>query len=152
MVGLPTETYEDMIKTIRINQRVKADFAGVSIFQPYPGTKIMEYCLKHGYLNEGNENFEGQFSYSILNFPKEFKEKIHITHRMFSIIVNYPKAEFLLPLLFKIRNFPFVMKILDYICWFYYGSSVHQKIYAAKIPIGVGIRGVWMLLLSKDRT
>lgn len=152
IVGLPTETYEDMIKTIRINQRVKTDFADVSIFQPYPGTRITEYCLKHGYLNEGNENFVSQFSYSVLNLPKEFKEKIYITHRIFSIIVNYPKAEFLLPLLFKIRNFPFVMKILNYMSWLYYGKNVHQKIYASKIPINIGIRGVFMLLLSKNRT
>jgi len=42
MVGLPTETEEDVQMTKDFLMRVKPDWAGISIFTPIPGTKDYE--------------------------------------------------------------------------------------------------------------
>jgi radical SAM superfamily enzyme YgiQ (UPF0313 family) len=46
MVGLPSETPEDLQATIELNDRVKTEFIRVSIFTPYPGTPVYD-TLKH---------------------------------------------------------------------------------------------------------
>ena len=47
--------------------------AWASIFAPYRGTKIGEYCAKHGFYNGGNNDVpETFFQRSVLNFPKHY--------------------------------------------------------------------------------
>lgn len=48
MVGLPTETKEDMQKTIEIGPRLKADYIGVHQTTPYPGSRIYEHAIEAG--------------------------------------------------------------------------------------------------------
>jgi radical SAM superfamily enzyme YgiQ (UPF0313 family) len=50
MIGLPTETVADFKETVRVNRACFPDWVGYSIFYPYPGTKIFEYCKKNGLL------------------------------------------------------------------------------------------------------
>jgi anaerobic magnesium-protoporphyrin IX monomethyl ester cyclase len=40
MVGIPGERDEDLLATIRLNERAKTEFLRVSVFTPYPGTPI----------------------------------------------------------------------------------------------------------------
>ncbi len=44
MYGLPAETAADVISTVKFVRRIKPDFFSPSIFTPYPGTEIFEYC------------------------------------------------------------------------------------------------------------
>lgn len=48
MVGFPTETREDLKKTIEIGPRLKADYIGVHQTTPYPGSKIYRLAIKEG--------------------------------------------------------------------------------------------------------
>ena len=48
MVGLPTETEQDIRATIEFMQEIKPDYATLSIFTPYPGTAIFEQLQKLG--------------------------------------------------------------------------------------------------------
>ena len=42
IVGFPTETYEEMMKTINLAKEIKPDFCALSIATPLPGTKLEE--------------------------------------------------------------------------------------------------------------
>ena len=42
MVGIPTETPEDLIATIKLNELAQTEYVRSSIFTPYPGTPIFE--------------------------------------------------------------------------------------------------------------
>lgn len=48
MAGLPTETKEDMKKTIKIGPRIKADYIGVHQTTPYPNSRIYQLAIKEG--------------------------------------------------------------------------------------------------------
>jgi radical SAM superfamily enzyme YgiQ (UPF0313 family) len=47
MVGFPGETKEDMLKTVLIGSKVKADVVGIHITMPLPGTEIFHYAVKN---------------------------------------------------------------------------------------------------------
>jgi len=149
MVGLPTETEEDMIGTVNLNRNAGADFSDASIFQPYPGTHITQKCKDIGLLDEGKESFESQFTTSVLNFPPEFKAKVETIHRLFSIMVDHPWVQTLYPALSKHSA---LKPLLNLIYRFYYGVNLHRRIYAGKIPISLRLRGVLPLLFSRNRT
>jgi len=52
MIGLPTETNDDMIQTARLNAKLRAYIVWVSTFMPYPGTTLDEYCRKNNLVDE----------------------------------------------------------------------------------------------------
>jgi len=86
MLGLPygatkekTEIgIEADLKTLELNVRLKQEtslptIAWASIFAPYRGTPIGNYCRKHGfYERENNDVPETFFERSVLRFPKEW--------------------------------------------------------------------------------
>ena len=151
MVGLPGETEKEIFETIEINQRARIDFAHASIFQPYPGTNITEYCKRNGFLDGSAKNVEGQFTVSILNFDSDFKAKIYILQKLFTVLVDYPKLRLLTGLLYKIEGRWFAF-ILNFVYRFYYGFYVHKRIYTSQISFKLCIRGAFHLFFSKNRT
>lgn len=50
MIGLPTETYSDFKETVGVNRACLPDWVGYSIFYPYPGTKIYNFCKQNNFL------------------------------------------------------------------------------------------------------
>ena len=48
MAGLPTETREDMKKTVEISPKLRADYIGVHQTTPYPGSRIWTQAIKEG--------------------------------------------------------------------------------------------------------
>jgi len=50
MLGLPTETREESLKTIRFTKEIDPDWIQVTITVPYPGTKLYEIAQKDGTL------------------------------------------------------------------------------------------------------
>ena len=52
ILGLPDETLEKGLKTIRINADIKVDYPWCSILQPYPRTELAEIARSKGLLSE----------------------------------------------------------------------------------------------------
>ena len=50
MIGLPDETPADYAETVRLNHQANPDNTINSVFFPYPGTRLHQYCLTQGYL------------------------------------------------------------------------------------------------------
>lgn len=50
MLGIPTETYWEMIKTLAMIRKIKPEYHSPSLFTPYPQTGLYDYCEKHGLL------------------------------------------------------------------------------------------------------
>ena len=150
MIGLPGESDSEIFQTIELNQQCRVDFADASIFQPYPGTRIAEYCKTYGYLSNWDEVFKGQYLTTVLNFKSDFKEKIYILHKLFPIIVDYPKLKLLLKFTFKLKKF-LSKKAINLVYKLYYGLILHRRIYASKIPLIIRLRGAFLLLISKHR-
>lgn len=52
MIGLPLEnSLADALKTLDFNRHNRVDDSWVSIFQPYPNTRLAEYCRDQGFID-----------------------------------------------------------------------------------------------------
>jgi radical SAM superfamily enzyme YgiQ (UPF0313 family) len=51
MIGLPTETCDDIKMTIDLMRELKPNYATFSVFTPYPGTELWEILLKNGFVS-----------------------------------------------------------------------------------------------------
>jgi radical SAM superfamily enzyme YgiQ (UPF0313 family) len=53
MIGLPLkESFKDALKTLSFNRAHKVDDSWVSIFQPYPNTRLSKYCEENGFMQD----------------------------------------------------------------------------------------------------
>lgn len=50
IVGVPDETPASILDTIKLNAAIGVDVTHVSIYQPYPGTRLAEICREKGLL------------------------------------------------------------------------------------------------------
>jgi radical SAM superfamily enzyme YgiQ (UPF0313 family) len=67
MIGIPTETKEDMYKTLKFIKEVKPDFASLSVYEPFPGTSLFELGLKMD-LVQRERKIEEFYSISPINY------------------------------------------------------------------------------------
>ncbi len=54
ILGAPGSSFEADLKTLLLNMRIKPDYAGVSLLQPYPGTEIHECARKMNMLDSSS--------------------------------------------------------------------------------------------------
>lgn len=148
IIGLPGESEEQMLKTLALNRTVGADYADATIFQPYPGTQITEYCLKNGYLDRDNMTYDNLFSTTVLNFPPAMKLRIQTLRSMFTMIVDHPWLLRWYPALSRLT---FLHPLLNLVYRVYYGHYNHQRVLAGKIPLRVRLSGAFTVLFSKNR-
>jgi len=122
MLALPGETFEDALKTIRINQKIKAPDVWCSIFQPYAGLPITEYAIKHGYLERVDDDTIGvnTFADNVLNQPDI--ERIFNLHKFFYPLSRWPWLE---PIILPLTKLP-ANPIFHYIFVFFYVISYWQ--------------------------
>ena len=52
MIGLPTETVEDLNQTVRFIKQNKPDYAGIVIYHPCPETPLYDYCIESKLIKE----------------------------------------------------------------------------------------------------
>lgn len=148
MVGIPGETDEDILDTIRLNRRIGADFADVSVFQPYPGTQAHAYCREHGLLASENGGFDNIYSRSYLNLDPAFKHRIFVWHKWFMTIVARPGLE---KWVRRMPEWRWLDECLHFYYRFQYGYLLHKRIYASCVPLRVQLLGAREVLLSRNR-
>ena len=83
IIGLPTEKEEHIEKTIALNKRLKPTSLQVTIFQPFPGTKLRELVLQKGWLAEDKDLPVSHKFYSVLKYPYISKQRIERARLLF---------------------------------------------------------------------
>ena len=150
MVGLPEEQVEDMFGTIELNRASRVDYACASIFQPYPGTEIYDYCLSKGLLPpDGVPEFQGFYSTTILNLPLSQKNQINLIQKFFAIFVDFPNSVKLFPTLKKIPGLKWLWALIYRA---YYGVNVYRKIYGVQFSLSFRIRSAVYFFISRNKT
>lgn len=81
MVGIPGETKKSFRDTIRLNQVVQPDHIQITIYYPYLGTELGDYCRDQGYIT--NRDTTSYFSDSTLNLPGFSRAEIRNCFRTF---------------------------------------------------------------------
>jgi radical SAM superfamily enzyme YgiQ (UPF0313 family) len=47
MLGIPTETKEEVMDTVNMVREIDPDYYSPSFFTPHPGTDLYDYCVEH---------------------------------------------------------------------------------------------------------
>ncbi len=149
MLGVPGETEQDLLHTVELNQRAGVDYAEASILQPYPGTRINDYCKQEGYLGDEAECFGGQYSSSVLDFSKRFKQTVYVIHKLFPMMVDHPRIRSLLPVFYKA---PWLNRALDFVYRLYYGINMHRRLYGSQIPLALRVHQSLRFFFAPSRS
>jgi len=94
MLGLPGTTFGDELELLDLNSKIAPDFAWTSIFQPYLGTSLGDYCKTEGLYDGDNDDLSPDFfSATKLNFPKDRKRATTLLQNIFATCVKFPDGE-----------------------------------------------------------
>lgn len=89
MVGLPGGTIEDDLTTLEANVRCGPDYSWVSIYTPYPGTALGDYCVREGlYSGDYSDLGDNFFDTSYLNIPQGYREQLECLQRIWALSVE----------------------------------------------------------------
>jgi radical SAM superfamily enzyme YgiQ (UPF0313 family) len=101
MIGLPGETLDKAMNTLKLNARCKPSYAIASIFQPYPGTELTQYAIENGYYDGKEEiHYDSFYEKSILNLPKRYQ--FENLSWLFSLGVAFPRSISLIAFLIRL--------------------------------------------------
>ncbi len=114
IVGLPLETEEQIYKTINLNKLVEPDSIQASIFTPFKGTELYNFCKQNDLLlsNEiKNSYYEGEY----LKNPYISNKKLNKIYKRFSYYCYKDRSkskayvlllrDFMIPYYLKYRNY-----------------------------------------------
>ena len=92
IIGIPEGSLEKDLETLELNIQCKPDYSWVSIFQPYPGTRLGKLCQEKGYYTGDFKNLGNNFfDSSKLNFSEEYKNQLSNLQKLFDLFVEYPE-------------------------------------------------------------
>jgi radical SAM superfamily enzyme YgiQ (UPF0313 family) len=102
MFGLPGETLDNAFETVELNQKIKCMLPASTILQPYPRTAIMDYAIKHGYLEKEPDVSElgSMITGSMFNID-HIRELINLNSFLF-FAVRFPSIVPLIKILIKL--------------------------------------------------
>lgn len=93
MLGLPNTTFEDELNLLKMNCEIRPTIAWTSIFQPYRGTELGEYCVNNGLYNGNNEDVDKSFfTNTVLNYSEERKKEIVELQKIFANCAHIPNG------------------------------------------------------------
>jgi len=88
MLGIPSETKEEMLSTIRLCAQLRFDSVRPAIVYPYPGTQLHRYCLDKGFLEEG-QAVPGDYSTTtVLNVSRSERVRIEKAAACYFLLLN----------------------------------------------------------------
>ena len=91
MLGIPTETREEVMDTVRMIREIDPDYYSPAFFTPHPGTDLYDYCVEQGLSlitdydsfrrNPTEAKIKGQ-DYTFLKWASELSQKRLLKNRV----------------------------------------------------------------------
>ena len=89
MIGLPLISFEDDLELIKLNKQIKPNIAWSSIYTPYRGSKLAEWCVKVGIYDGVNDDcYDDFFTKCVLKYDNKRVSQIEHLQKVFSICVE----------------------------------------------------------------
>jgi len=93
MIGFPTETRENVFETINLIREIKPTLSVMSVFYPFKGVPLRQFCLDKGYIN-GDEKAKTFTDKSILKNQPMSPDEIQNLRRTYGLYTKLPKKYF----------------------------------------------------------
>lgn len=105
MLGLPGETMSSALRTLDLNIECNPDIAWASLYQPYPGTDLGDYCRTNDLVETTSQYDADFFTHSRLKL--KHRREIERLQKLFSLLCVYPKLR---PWVWQLCLLPFSYK------------------------------------------
>ena len=129
MIGIPTETWNNVKETIKLNQKVHGIYSWCSLYQPFPYTVLGEYCKKNNLFSGNIDIINEQFSEdTVLNMSEFNKRRLINLQRLFAIFAYFRIPIILISLLVTLPNNKLFYVIRDKFKLFQYVKLFKTKI------------------------
>ena len=86
MVGLPGETLDTALDTVRLNAEIEPELALSFMFYPYPGTRLRDLCVSQGRVPD--REFDHYMIDCGAESPTFSRSDILFVHRFFDRLIN----------------------------------------------------------------
>jgi anaerobic magnesium-protoporphyrin IX monomethyl ester cyclase len=106
MLGIPSESFEEAMRTLQLNAECAPDYAEATLLQPYPGTPLGALAARKGWF-DGDYDRLG-YSYLAVS-PFRFastreRDRMERLQKVMGFAVEFPEARRLLPWLLRLRS------------------------------------------------
>ncbi len=96
MLGIPETFFEDEINLLKMNVDINPNMAWTSIYAPYLGTVLGDYCKEMGLYSGDNDDLSDNFFHeSQLNFDTDRLKKTNLLHKIFATCAKFPNGHLL---------------------------------------------------------
>lgn len=144
MIALPGETLDQGFDTMKINIKTKTDYTSVTIFQPYPRTKLAEYAIEHNYYDGDYDKLPANaWRKSALINPQ--RKELQRLRPLIALGVEFPWLTWLIRILVKLplREFYILIwKIHKMYCY-------HSRVMPVKFTLKEIIKLSWKYLFQR---
>jgi len=89
MIGFPTETRKEAFQTISLIRELDIDISIMSIFYPFVGTPLRQFCIEKGYIT-GNEKTINFTDPPILKHQPMSPKEVYNIRRVYSLYTRLP--------------------------------------------------------------
>ena len=93
MIGFPTETREEVFQTISFVRDLDLDISIMSIYYPFVGTPLRNFCIEKGYIT-GKEKTADFTEPSILKNQPMTPVEVYNIRRVYSLYTRLPRKYF----------------------------------------------------------
>ena len=92
IIGLPVETYEQALETLKLNVEASPDYAAATYFTPYPRLELTDFAVEQGAYAGGADEFPTSYMHSSLLTFASAKDKRRIVNlrSFFNLGVHHP--------------------------------------------------------------
>lgn len=90
IIGFPTESREDIMKTIELNKIIDADSFVVNAFRPYSGTELRKICIEKGLIPK-EDRAEDNRAYGAFHNGVLTSDELENIRKVFALYVTFPK-------------------------------------------------------------
>ena len=143
IIGLPGETFDQMLETVALNIKTKPRLGLANIFVPFPDLELTKYAIENGYYNQNQKNKlpKSFFVGSILNISKSKKKKIYKLMCLFPVFTSIPRLFYNLRLRKALFLIPtFLLRLVYEILYTYKFSKMYVTKAPLKQKLGMAVR------------
>jgi len=150
MLGLPTETIDNMFETLNINIEAGVDLPTCAIFQPYPKTEILEYLKAMKLVEERADtstmyaDIFNRWDIDVSVLKSNHKNKMFNLHKFFFFYIRFPFLRPLIRLLIKLPPNP-VFSLIYRLGWAYRIKESLRLSWLASFTYAIKIVRNWLV-------
>lgn len=126
ILGLPTETIDNMKETLRMNRACTPDHVSANLFMPLPGVDLTLYAIKNGLLDKEFATPKSTHHTSEMKYPEEIGRFLYPFKALFPLMVRMPVVEKLAPYLMKLPGV--VLTVIDSVYRLYRNSKFYPPV------------------------